>query len=237
MDDLQDLDFGDIGLDDFDLDLEAFGAATNTIETRYVKPPIYVGKRRGPVMYDRAVQLVHDLGPAIAAGERVDAVLSGNFIFGDFFEALLVEMNSLCEDLTLSTLSMGADNVESLHNLIAGDYLRELNIVISDYWFSHHRRDLPYIYERLDIKDRFQLAVAGVHTKIAMMRIGERKIVIHGSANLRSSRSVEHITIETDAELYDFHRGWHQTILSHYGTIKKSVRASALFDLITEGAK
>lgn len=232
---LPDLDFGDIGLDGLDMDLSAFdlGAAEDKVTTRYVKPRVYIGDRRSPVMYERAAELARDVGPAIMAGERVDAVVSGNFIFGDFIEAFAVEQNVLIDDLTLSTLSISQDNVDSLHNLIAGDYVRELNIVVSDYWYSHNRRNLPYIYEQLDVADRFQFAVAGIHTKITLMRIGDRKLVMHGSANLRSSRSVENFVIETDPTGYDFHRAWHQTILDHYGTIRKAVRASALYDLIT----
>lgn len=231
------LDLGDIGLEGVDLDLGAFdlGDALGAVETRYVKPPLYVGKRRVPAMYDRAVELVRETAAAILAGERVDAVLSGNFIFGDFFEAFAVETNAFIDDLTLSTLSVSQENVDSLHNLLAGDYLGALNVVVSDYWYSHNRANLPYIYQQLDVEDRFQLAVAGVHTKVALLSVEGRKLVIHGSANLRSSRSVEVVTIETNPALYDFHRAWHETILAHYATVRKNVRASALFDLINPG--
>lgn len=233
---LDTLDLGGFDVGDIDLDMDAFadlGESFGQINTRYVKPPLYTGARKGPLMYERAAELARDVGPAIMAGERVDAVVSGNFIFGDFIEAFAVEQNVLIDDLTLSTLSISQDNVDSLHNLIVGDYVRELNIVVSDYWYSHNRRNLPYIYEKLDIADRFQFAVAGIHTKITLMRIGDRKLVMHGSANLRSSRSIENFVIETDPVGYDFHRAWHQTILDHYGTIRKAVRAQALYDLIT----
>ncbi|HET7321183.1 MAG TPA: hypothetical protein VFI96_01730 [Longimicrobiaceae bacterium] len=233
-----DLDLGDIGLAGFDLDLDGFdiGGSQGKVETRYVKPPFYVGERRAPALYERAVDLVRDIGPAILAGERVDAVVSGNFIFGDFLEAFAVEANVLIDDLTLSTLSISKDNTDSLHNLLAGDYLGALNIVVSDYWYSHNRVNLAYIYEQLDLKDRFQLAVAGIHTKITLLRIGERKIVMHGSANLRSSRSVENVTIETNPAVYDFHHGWHARILERYATVRKSLRVGHLFDLIQEGS-
>lgn len=237
-----DFSLGDIGLESLDFDLAGFDlsgldgeASAARLTTRYVKPPLYVGERRTAVKYERAVELVHDTGRAILDGERVDALLAGNFIFGDFFEALAVEANLWIDDLTLSTLALSQENVDSLHNLMAGDYLGTLNIVVSDYWYAHNRANVSYVHEQLDIGDRFQLAVAGVHTKIALIRAGERKIVIHGSANLRSSRSVECITIETSPALYDFHHAWHHTILAHYATIRKAPRAAALFTLLTEG--
>lgn len=235
LDSLDGFDFGDFGGGGLDLDLGSFDIGDEgerRVQTRYIKPPLYVGARRGPVLYDRAVDLVRETAEAILAGERVDAIVSGNFIFGDFLEAFAVETNSYVDDLTLSTLSVSKDNVDSLHNLMAGDYLGALGIIVSDYWYSHNRVNVQYIYDQLDISDRFQLAVAGTHTKITLMRIGDRKIVMHGSANLRSSRSVENFTIETSAEAYDFHFAWHRSLLENYATIRKSVRATELFDTL-----
>lgn len=233
---LDNLDLGDVGLEGMDFDLGAFdlGEVLGEVETRYVKPPLYVGKRRAPVMYERAAELARDIGPAIMAGERGVAWLSGNFIFGDFIEALLVETNEFCDELTISTLSLSPNNVDSLHNLIVGDYVGEINLVVSDYFYNHNRAALPYIYSQLDIGDKFQLAVAGTHTKVTLMRCGDRKIVLDGSANLRSSRSVERMAYVTDPVVYDADYEVHRLILDHYATIKKAPRAGALWDLITK---
>lgn len=226
-----DVDF-DLGGFDFDL-----GGSNKKQENRFILPRQHARVRNAAVKYERAEELVDDMGAAILGGDRVHAVVSGNFIFGDFFEALAVKHNLLIDDLTLSTLSLGKDNVDSFNNLLAGDYLRSLNIIVSDYFWSHNRQNAPYIYNKLDINNMFQLAVAGTHTKITLMRIGDKKIVIKGSANLRSSRCVEEFTVETCAELYDFHKEWHEQILRDYGTIQKAVRASKLFDKITEGVE
>lgn len=226
-----DVDF-DLGGFDFDLD-----RGKKKQENRFILPKMHGKVRNAAVKYERAEQMVSEIGQAILDGERIHALVSGNFIFGDFFEALAVKHDLLIDDLTLSTLSLGKDNVDSFNNLLAGDYLRSLNIIVSDYFWSHNRQNAPYIYNKLDINNMFQLAVAGTHTKITLMRIDDQKIVIKGSANLRSSRCVEEFTVETCDELYDFHKEWHDQILCDYGTIKKAVRASKLFDKITEGAE
>lgn len=231
----------DFSLDlDFDLDIGGFdlgSEADSLIKNRYVLPKVHSKVKTLAVKYDRAVDFVNECGQAILAGDTVHALLSGNFIFGDVFEALAVEKNLLIDDITLSTLSISQDNVDSLHNLLAGDYLKSLNVIVSDYFWGHNRQNAPYIYNKLDINGMFQLAVSGTHTKIALMRICDQKIVIKGSANLRSSRCVEEVTFQTCPELYDFHKSWHDEILKEYGTIKKAVRASMLFDLITQGAE
>lgn len=224
----------DFGLGDFNLDLTAFDLNAAPNANRYILPKPSRHVRQYAVNYDRAADLVKDCGQDILDGARVDAMLSGNFIFGDFFEALAVECMAKIDSLTLSTLSFGQENVDSLANMMRTGFLGSLGIIVSDYFWAHNRRDAKYIYEALDIDDRFQLAVAGTHTKIAMLDIGGRKIVAHGSANLRSSRSVETVTIETNAELYDFHMAWHQEILDRYATIQKPMRAQKLFDHLTK---
>ncbi len=234
--DLDDFDVSDL---DIDLDLD-FSESDNgdkfKNENRYTLPkPFRQRIKANQVKFDRAEDFAKQLGQKILDGERINAVLSGNFIFGDFFEAFCYETNSLIDELQISTLSLSQDNVDSFHNLISGDYLHSLEIIVSDYWWTHNRANAPYIYKQLDIGNKFQFAVSGTHTKVALMRIGDKKIVISGSANLRSSRCVEEIQIETNPDLYDFHYEWQSTILKNYGMIKKAVRASALFDVITKG--
>jgi hypothetical protein len=223
----------DIGLADFSLDLGAFDIGEGKNDNRYCLPRPPKRPAAQAVKYDRAADLIADCGQAILDGERVDALLSGNFIFGEVFEALAVEKLVGIKDLTLSTLSIGQENVDSFANMMKHGFLKNLNIIVSDYFWSHNRHNAAYIYEALDIDDRFQLAVAGTHTKVALLAIQERKIVCHGSANLRSSRSVETMTIETNPDLYDFHMEWHQDILTNYATIRKPLRAQKLFDHLT----
>jgi hypothetical protein len=117
------------------------------------------------VKYANAEKFANEIGP-MPVGFRAFAILDGKFIFGDFLEALIVKNNWLCEDITISTLSMSQDNIDSLANLLNGGYVRALNIVISHYYFATERSGLmPYVYEKLDVNDALQVAVASVHTK------------------------------------------------------------------------
>jgi len=185
------------------------------------------------VKYENAKKLAVDVG-ACDIGFRAFAVLDGKFIFGDFIEALIVENNWLVDDMTISTLSMSQDNIDSLRNLIVGDYVQSMNIIVSHYYFANERSALmPYLYEKLDVDDKFQLAVASVHTKICMIKTAcGKKITIHGSANLRSSSNIEQIVIEHSPELYDFTHAIHAKIVESHKTINKPVRRSALWQAV-----
>lgn len=182
------------------------------------------------VKYSNADKLAEDVG-SIPDGFRAFAILDGKFIFGDFIEALVVRNNWRCEEITISTLSMSQDNVDSLANLVHGGFVASLNLIVSHYYFANERAGLmPYLYEKLDVNDVLQVAVASVHTKIAMIRTAcGKKITIHGSANLRTSSNIEQIVIENNPGLFDFCAEVHHGIIEAHKTINKPVRRVALW--------
>ena len=219
-----DFNIGDIGIETPDFDTSLFDILEDGEgeETRYIKPKVYATSSDF-VKYDNAEKLARDI--EITTGARYDVVVNGSFIFGDFLEAFIVRNNAKCKKLTISTLSLNQNNVDSLHNLITHGYIDELNLIVSAYFYNMEIRALiPYIYRQLDIDNRLQLAVANVHTKTAQLEtLGGKKIIAHGSANLRSSGSIEQFTIEENAELYDFYDEMFSRILERYQTIRKPV--------------
>jgi len=220
---------------DFSFDTADFSitADTDGLTDRYQKPLIYGGVKAYSVKYDNAVKLAKEL--RLAPGGRFNVIISGAFIFGDFIEAYIVQHNIKIPKMTITTLSMSQDNVDSLANLIHGGFVDQLNLIISHYFYANERRGLvPYIYEKLDINNRFQLAVAGFHTKtVTFDTTGGKHIVIHGSANLRSSQNIEQFTIEDNQELYDFYNEYQDNIIEKYQTIRRPIRVKPLWNLIT----
>lgn len=208
------LDFDALTADDFTLETQLQTRIHAPAKSRMLHPRL--------VRYENAQALAHDIGPLTDIGARVHAVVSGNFIFGDFIEAWAVANDWLIPDLHVATLSLSGDNIDSLANLLHGDYVQRLHLYVSDYWFAHERRDLvPYAYDNLDLGgDRFQLTVTGSHAKVCLIGTDQgARLVLHGSANLRSSASIEQLAIEHDPDLYAFHLEWLQALEAQYHTI------------------
>ncbi len=183
------------------------------------------------VLYDNAVRMARECIPDF--GRRFDAFLSGNFIFGDFLEALLTTHNIRAERMTIATLSLSQENTDSLHGLMTHGYIGDLTLLVSGYFFRNERRKLiPYITEMLG--DRLTLVVSAIHTKtIHFETTGGRKVVMHGSANLRSSQSIEQVTIEENPELYDFYERIYGRIIRDYTTRKRSLDTpSKIWDVV-----
>jgi hypothetical protein len=187
--------------------------------------------------YRNAENLANDIN--FNENNRYFVIIDGSFFFGDFIEAFLVKHNIHVKKMTISTLSMNKNNVDSLANLIKGNYINELNLILSDYFYGHEKHDLiPYIYQTLDIDNKFQLSFAGTHCKICIFEtINGRKFVFHGSANLRSSSNIEQIMLEESTGLYDFMDKIQDDILQEYKTINKSLRGKKLWEKVLNQEK
>lgn len=232
-----DIDFGDIHIPEIDPSIFDFmpsdAEASPPAETRYTKPKVY-NMTEEHVTYDNAVKLAKEL----RLGEpyqRAHCLVSGDFIFGDFIEAYIMTYKIRVPTMTIATLSLNQNNVDSLYHLMRTGHIERLNLVVSAYFYGNERQALiPYIYEHLDIGNRFQLAVAGIHTKTThFSTAGGKHIVIQGSANLRSSGNVEQFTIEENKELFDWYEDVYNAIIDRYKTINHDVRHKELWDAIT----
>ncbi len=221
-----DLDPADLSVDDFTLEAALSVRYHAPAKSRLLHPRL--------VRYANAEALAQAIStpPVLATpGAHLHAILNGTFIFGDFLEAWIKANNWLIPDLWISTLGYSLDNVDSLANLLQGDYVQRLHLMTSDYFYANERHPeglIHYAYHELDRYggDRFQLAVTMSHAKIVLFApiddvtgatLGH--YVIHGSANLRSSSSIEQICIEHDPALYQFHLDWLSALESQYATI------------------
>lgn len=231
--DVDEIVFADIDedwADDIDFDLGDFDIGSDTdgteeLPTRYERPRVYSGSTGCRVDYEHAVDMARDVD--FSPGMRMFAFVSGNFVFGDFIEAV-VEMRKLSiRRIAIHTLSMSEENIDSLRNVQdMSPSLESMDILLSAYFYSHERSGLvPYLYERLDNGDVLQVAFASMHTKIVTIETTMgNKLVMHGSANMRSSRNMEQLAIEADPGLYDFIDERTRRIMEAYGTINKGVR-------------
>jgi hypothetical protein len=217
------------------IDINVGGA--KKFDTAYITPRKIYEIDEQYLKYQLAEDLANDL--PIEKDCRHFVIIDGKFIFGDYIEALVVKNNWIIKSMTISTLSLSAANVDSLVNLVEGGYLEKLDLIVSDYFFSHERQGLvPYIYHHLNKNDMFQLAVAGSHCKMCIFETECGKFVcIHGSANLRSSSNIEQIVVEESKALYDFNFEYQQRIVDYYKTIKKSLRYRKLWDQVAKSTQ
>lgn len=205
----------------FDMDSLAgfdFADDSDGVKTRIRRPIL---RPPDPVEYRHAQDMA--AATRLEKGAGLYAFVDGTFIFGDYLEALF-ERGIRADELYICTLSLSEDNVDSLKNILLTMRCKRLNVIVSHYFYSHERsRLVPYMYQELDHNNMFQLAVARVHCKIAL--IGEHdqglRFVLHGSANMRSSQNIEQLQLIEDERLYTFNRYYLDRIIAKYKTIDR----------------
>ncbi|WP_085830433.1 hypothetical protein [Collinsella vaginalis] len=238
-------DFGLAADLDFSLsDVDVAGDDDGVGCGRYVRPRVY-GGTLGAVEYEHALDLAE--GIELSDGYRAFAFVSGNFIFGDLLEAMVDLGRIAPRRVTIQTLSMSEENVDSLRNVIEmSPGLESLRLILSVYFWGHERHPgglVPYLYERLDLPDiEFDCAFASIHTKIATIEtVAGHRIVMDGSANLRSSRNIEQMRIEVDPALHAHIESFADRVFAAYSTINrdeprpKPVRGGRLWGSVTRG--
>lgn len=213
--------------DDLDFSPAAFdvgGKDDGLKNCRYRMPRVYdsIGQA---LLFDRACDLARAI--ELAPGAREFVFVSGNFIFGDLLEALVTEGKIYPKRVTIQTLSMSHENVDSICNVLeACPMMESLRLVLSDYFFSHERNKdgiVPYICDMLDRDDiDFDLAFASIHSKITSIEtLLGGYVVMDGSANLRSSRNIEQFRIECDEGLYRFIEDFTDKVFRAYSVVNK----------------
>lgn len=214
----------DFDLSDFDIIGEADPREKPEPQGRILKPRIDKREILKKVKYENAELFATqvDLRP----GARTFAWVSGSFVFGDIIEALMFKRGIDPAELYVCTLSLSQDNVDSLYNCLMFGNIRRFTLLISAYYYSHERYGMiPYIYKKLDApeiraKCRVQIAFGHFHCKIIAMKTHHgHTLTCHGSANLRSSNSIEQIMLEQGEDLYNFNREIFETLAETYGTL------------------
>jgi hypothetical protein len=219
--------------EDFDFDIDMFEDDESTpTASKFARVKRY--KRPSCVKYKYAQELVKDIG-TVEEGEHINAIVSGNFIAGDLIESYLFDNNLIAEEILISTLSMSRENVDSLKNIQDFKLNGVMGLVISDFYFSHERKSgIEDIANELG-NGQFALAVAGIHTKITLIKtVCGQHIIIGGSANLRSSMNIEQITIDNCPVLYAFHREWMADILNKYQATHTMLRREKLWQQVAK---
>ena len=210
---------------------------TPKTKSRYTKPKEWKPIPKRLIKFEYAKDMARELD--FTKDARYFGIVSGNFIFGQFIEALFYENNWHAKRIVLSTLSMSFDNVYSFRNLLVGNYVDQLDVIVNNSFYVHEQHKIiKALIEECDIDNKFQLAVAGIHTKITQIELHNgMKITIHGSSNLRASGNLEQIMIETDETIYNWTEAMHNSIIEGYQIINKPIRRQALWQKVAVSQK
>lgn len=205
-------------------DLERYNELQPESGICIVKPPRVPTLTDMVLAYEKAEDLAKRV--VLTPGVFQYGYISGEFIFGDFLEAMFVEHNLHTKRLLIATLSLSYGNVDNMKNLFEGGYVDRIDLVYSDFKFSDSRTTIvPYLYEELGKYD-FQLTVARSHAKLACFTTDNTpeplSIGIRGSANLKSASCIEQIFVNESPQMNTIDEAVFDHLIERFATINRT---------------
>lgn len=222
--DIFNIDLGDIDFDLGDFDFSGVGLEPDT-RTRICKPKIDTEILTQTCHFAHAKEFAEKVD--LEQNKRTFAWVSGAFIMGDLPEALWRVRGVGIKEMHVASLSVSEENIDSWAGMMKLGMIEHFDLLLSAYFYSHEKYNIvPLIYERLDQGNRFQVAYGPYHCKIMALRTYKgNTILIHGSANTRSSSNVEQIMIEVNSgNLFDFNVRMIKDLCEKYGTINHKAK-------------
>lgn len=149
------------------------------------------------------------LGELPGTGEAVHVLISGRFSLWDTVPAILETVPGAVEWLHVATLGFSRRNVEGMAALLDAGRVKRLRLLASHYF----KGTSPHIYQHcanvLGERAGAEFLSSRTHCKILLLRFESgRTFALESSANLRSCKNIEQLTIFGSPALWEFHRGW-----------------------------
>jgi hypothetical protein len=142
-----------------------------------------------------------------APGETLHAILRGDFVLGDALPPLLAAYGP-CQHLRISTLALSVKNAETLRELVRTGAASHITLICSHYFRAVDK--ISVFHAITEILAGFaEIKVSRCHAKILLLANDRGDaLVFEGSANLRSSDTIEQLSVFNDPEIHSFHATW-----------------------------
>lgn len=187
-------------------DTEAFALADNRFH-KHERARKEWATRQSAQKFVKAENASELLAHLPAPGEITHAILRGDFVLGDALPALLGFVGP-CAHLRVATLGLSVKNAETLRALVETKAVARVTLVCSHYFAALNKLDTFHAVCAV-LAGVAEMKVARCHAKIiCLQNTRGDAFVFEGSANLRSSATIEQLTIFNDAALHDFHSAW-----------------------------
>ena len=146
--------------------------------------------------------------------QALHLVINGRFALWDFVAAILKLAGDhvTIKHLHLATLGFSRKNIRELIALLDSGKVESVALLCSHY-FKGTSGGI-YEYAQAELSTRAQrFASVRTHAKLVLIELSDgRTVSIESSANLRSCKNIEQMTVYGSPDLYRFHVNWMETL-------------------------
>ncbi|HVM76533.1 MAG TPA: hypothetical protein VMT75_12870 [Candidatus Saccharimonadales bacterium] len=157
---------------------------------------------------------VRDIQALPGLEESLHIIARGNFPLWSIVPAVLtLTAPATIDHLAIATLGFSKANALDLFSLLDTGKVKTVSIVCSVFF----ERQNPAEYRMMadGLKERgHRISALRAHAKIIAMKLSDKRgITVESSANLRSCRNLEQLTIINSEPLRKFHAGWIEEVI------------------------
>ena len=176
-------------------------------------------KARAEARYRRAARTAAELLPELPApGESVHALMTGTFDLCQVITATVPRLPA-CRHLHIATLCFSKRNAAELLSLLDARPDLALTVLVSSFFRDHNKALFESFAADLGEHPSARLAAARSHCKVVCFDVADDDaLVFEGSANLRTNKNREQLTVFRDRPLHDWHAAWiDEMVTQHAG--------------------
>lgn len=158
----------------------------------------------------REQSAVAAIGELPDTDEALHLLISGRFALWHMVPAMRELSGERIEELRIATLGFSRDNIDALCSMLDAGQIDRVWLLCSHYFkgtseeiFTHAQQQLARRPSHASFLSR------RTHAKLLLLKLPDgRTFTVESSANLRSCKNIEQITILGSPEVYAFHRAW-----------------------------
>jgi len=224
-----DLDLNiDLGFQDLDLknpfEIENTGLILKTEQKQ--KSPVIMRTLKEKLKKEVKEKLAHLIKPINAAiikdyipgqNQSTFFLMNGNCQFVDFISEFCKNVGGI-QEIYLTTLSLNKHTFDSL-DLILPDVTK--HILVSSYFLATDRENILHKMQKENRLEKYEIGFFRNHTKLVLIKTNTDFYLFTGSANLRSSGTIEQFSIYNSKDLFEFNKIWIVDLIDKYNFKKK----------------
>ncbi len=175
--------------------------------------------RRKAQLKKAAEVIPHLPGP----GESLHTLLTGFFDFCLVLTCVIRSRPCPCDHARIATLSFGPKNTQEMARWLDEGLVGRLTLLCADFM----AKASPEVYQGAVaelVGQRGQtVGSARCHAKVVTLAFADGlRLSFEGSANLRTNRNLENLSVVNDPGLHDFHAGWIDAKVREHATVHES---------------
>lgn len=153
---------------------------------------------------------VEAIGELPGPDEALHLVISGRFALWHMVPAIHQLSGRRIDELRIATLGFSRENVDALCAMLDAGRIRKAWLLCSHFFKGTSEQLWKHAFEQFARRpDRARFASLRTHAKLVLLKLADgRTFTIESSANLRSCKNIEQITIINSPPLYAFHSEW-----------------------------